>query len=357
MRKYHRPARQRFAMVASIGLAALFAAACSTGSSGGSSTAATAGGTGSSGHHWTIVAAQADVADPYFLTMECGAKHQATLSDVNLKWMGSTSTDVPTEISTLQAAALTKPDAIFETPFDPTAFLAPVRQVMQQGIPYLMVDGALGKPVAWKYLVTANSNLTHIVGDPIASAMGHKGTIGILSSTPDNTIENIRFQGWVKLFGTADPNIKVLSPQYTNTSEATAATDTSAMIQANPGLTAIFATNGPELDGAVSAVKAAGKAGKIKLFGYSPVLAQDISNIKQGIVYGVWAQSPYYEGVDAIKMLTAYLDAHGAHSGPVPADTKPYEYNTPLKFITKANVNAASTKPFYGLTSADGPTC
>jgi ribose transport system substrate-binding protein len=357
MRKYHGTARQRFAMVASIVLAGLFAAACSAGSSGGSGTGSSGGGTGSSGHRWNITAAQADVADPYFVTMECGAKHQAKLSNVNLKWIGATSTDVPTEISTLQAAALTKPDAIFETPFDPTAFLSPVRQVMQQGIPYLMVDGALGKPVAWKYVVTGNSNLAHVVGDPIASAMGHKGTIGILSSTPDNTIEKIRYEGWVKLFATADPNIKVLSPEFTNTSEATAASTTSAMIQANPDLTAIFATNGPELDGAVSAVKAAGKAGKVKLFGYSPVLTQDIINIRQGIVTGVWAQSPYFEGVEAIKLLTAYLNAHGAHKGPVPADSKPYEINTPLAFITKSNVDAPSTKPFYGLTSADGPTC
>jgi ribose transport system substrate-binding protein len=350
-------AGRRLTLAACLGAAGILAASCSSGhSTAGSSTNST-GVAGHSGHRWNITAVMANITDPYFITMECGAKHQAKLSNVNLTWTGATTADVPTEVRNLQTAVLSNPDAIFQTPFDPTAFVSPVRQVMQQGIPYLMVDGALDQPVAWKYVVTQHTNLEHLVGDPIAKAMGGKGTIGILADAPNNEIDRIRYAGWVAGFKTAYPNIKVLSPQYVSSDTAKAATATAAMIQGNPDLTAIFASNGPELDGAVSAVEAAGKVGKIQLFGYAAAVTQDLNNVRRGIVTGIWAQSPYQEGVMAIKLLTSYLNAHGAHHGPVQADSQPYEINTPLAFIDKSNVDAPQTKPFYGLTSADGPTC
>jgi len=315
----------------------------------------TAAAVSSSHKHWTVAGVMANVTDPYFITMNCGAKHAANQHGITLKWSGAANPDIPTEIQNLRLAVLKKPDGVFQTPFDPNAFVAPVKDVMKQGIPYVMVDGALAKDVAYKYIVTVHTGLDKIVGEPIAKAMGRKGKIGIIAYGTSNLIDVVRYKPWVNAWKTKYPNIDVLPIQYTASDTAKSAAAASALITAHPDLTAIFATNGPELDGVASAVKAAGKVGKIKVYGYAAGVAQDLARVRQGLYSGIFVQAPYLEGVKAIEVLSQFLNNRKT-SGPVHS-SKPYEINTPLKFITKSNINSPSTKPFYGLTSANGPTC
>lgn len=335
--------------------------ACSSTTEEGSSSAgkATTDGSSSAGNaRWRIAGVQANQQDPYFITMHCGARHAAKQYNVDLKWTGSTNSEIINQIRDLEAAALQKPDGIFQTPFDPTAMEAPVRKVMQQGIPYVISDGSLTNPVAYKWITTTHTGLDKTIGGPIAEAIGGSGKIGILAYAPNETIDVERYS-WKDSasFKAAYPEIRLLPVQYTKADLTKSSTATQALIQANPDIKAIFATNGPELQGAVAAVKALRKVGKIKLFGYSAPVAQDLNNVRQGVVAGIFAFSPYATGEIAVKLLKEYLDSRGGANGPVTPNAQPYEVNVPFKLITASNIDDPATKPFYGLTDASGPTC
>lgn len=323
---------------------------------GDGNSASTADGVDSD-ERFKVVAVMANVTDPYFITMECGAKHAAREHNIDLEWTGATNADIQTQLENTDAALLQQPDAIIQTPFDPNAFVEPVRRMMDDGVTYLMVDGALAEKVAWKYIVTEHEGLDEIVGGPIAEAMEDSGKIGIIAHGPDNTIDRIRWETWATTFPETHPEIAVLEPQWTESDTARAATAASALINGNPDLKAIFATNGPELAGVASAVSAAGKEGEILVFGYAAGVPQDLELIRSGVVTGIWVQAPYVEGVRAIELLAEWLPTRVGEEGPVPGGTEPYEHNTPLFYINGDNIDDEETKPYYGLTSADGPTC
>ncbi len=64
-----------------------------------------------------------------------------------------------------------------------------------------------------------------------------------------------------------------------------------AEIGAHSDMKAIYATSGQEVVGAAAAVKAVGKAGKIGVYGYDAE-PNEVAPLKQGIVFGLIAQSP-----------------------------------------------------------------
>ncbi len=139
------------------------------------------------------------------------------------------------------------------------------------------------------------------------------------------------------------PNITILPVQYDNLDPTTAASNTSALIAAHPDLKAIYAVSGPEGTGAATAVAQAGKTGQIKIYTYdaTPEIVQDL---QKGTIRAALAQSPYEMGADAVKTILAHARDHKS-SQPVTAEPN-MSKTMPLKILTKANVNAASSKPF-----------
>jgi hypothetical protein len=87
----------------------------------------------------------------------------------------------------------------------------------------------------------------------------------------------------------------------------------------------------------------AGKTGQIKIYTYdaTPEIVQDLQT---GTIRAALAQSPYQMGVDAVKAIIAYARDHKSNQ-PVSPDSSA-SVTMPLKILTKANVNSASSKPF-----------
>lgn len=284
----------------------------------------------------------ADAVDPYFITIECGGTAEAKKLGVNLKWGGTASTAVGDETSVLNTMLATKPNGIILAPFSNTAFVAPVQRMMRQGIPIADVDGPLVKNVAYQSFYTINVVAGKALAKPLGRALHGKGTVGILTYGAGDIVQDDRWKGLKQELHALYPKIKVLTPQYVGVDTNKAASTTSAMILANPHLSAIFTTEGPAGTGAASALLAAHKKGKIKLYSFDaePV---EVQGLKNGTYQGLVAQSPYKEGVLAVKSLVKYL-RHGK-SGPVHPAT-PYHIATPVKVLTKANVNKKSSKPF-----------
>ncbi len=312
--------------------------------------AASTSSAGSRATQLKIAGVVAQTPDPYFVSMKCGAEAAAKkFGNVSLSWQGPVAPSVSQQITALGAVAATKPDGVILTPFSPTAFLRPVTQLMQQGIPVALTDSFLSKNAAYSATNTDVAASGPVLATAMAKLMGGKGKLAIIAFGAGDPFETPRYSNMVKILKVKDPNITVLPVQYAAADTNKAAQVASGLLTANPDLKAIYATDGPMGQGAAAAIRTAHKRGIVKLvsFDAEPALVQDL---KSGAIDGLYSQAPYIEGYNAMTSLVKYLRGAGASKKPVKPGT-PYYTASPLRFITKANLNSPASKKFLYLAS------
>ncbi|MDA8290123.1 MAG: substrate-binding domain-containing protein [Actinomycetota bacterium] len=275
----------------------------------------------------------ADAADPFYLQMKCGAEQSAKANHVALTWQGSTSVDVAPEIATLNAVRLRKPQGIILAPFDPNAFIAPVKSLMASGTPVVTVDGSLAKKVELENVRTDNAKAGALAADALGAQIHGTGTVGVISFSPSVPVEVARVTGFVAEMKKVYPNVKILAAQYGGADAGKAATITSGLIQANPNLAGLYVTDANDAEGAASAVRGAGDLGKVKVVGYDAT-PQEVQDLKAGLFSALVAQKPYQEGYRAVEVMANYL-RHKLTRAQIP-----YYFPTGAAIVTKANVNS-----------------
>ena len=90
-------------------------------------------------------------------------------------------------------------------------------------------------------------------------------------------------------------------------------------------------------NGVTSAVKSAGKSGKVKLVEFDAEPLQ-VQALKAGTIDALVAQDPYGIGTKAVALAYQYLTGDKS--------TIKKHYGTGAAIITKANVSSASIKKF-----------
>ena len=280
-----------------------------------------------------VAAVVADAADPFYLTMRCGAFSAAAKYNVKLTWQGSTSVDYGPEVSILHAVELKKPQGIILAPFSATAFIAPVKSLMAQGTPVVTVDGSLNAKVELENVHTDNYAAGESAADMLGAALHGKGTVGVITFEPGIPVEAARVNGFVAEMHRRFPHVKVLSTQYGGADAGKSATITSGLLARNPDLAGIYATDTNDAEGAASAVRAAGDLSKVKVVAYDAA-PQEVQALKTGLFSAVIAQEPYQEGYRAVEIMAKYL-RHQISRAQIP-----YYYPTGSVVVTKANVNS-----------------
>ncbi|WP_111721533.1 substrate-binding domain-containing protein [Homoserinimonas sp. OAct 916] len=281
--------------------------------------------------------------DPYFVSMKCGAQDAAVDLDVSLLWDGATSGDTAPQAAILSAMELQDPDAYVFTPFSQDAFIADVKRLMGEGSPVILADATMAEDVFYKGFQSDNDSAGQQVADFLVSATEGEGSVAIVAFGPGNPIDEARYEGLIEKVATGAPDVKVLDPQYAKGSSSDAAKVVSGLIQANPDLKVVYATNGPQATGAVSAIRAAGLTGSIKVVAYAGE-AEQIQALRAGDVDALLAQSPYLIGYESVQAAVEYVREHPGKEAVLPTDP-PYGF-TPTLLITLDNVDSDEAKPF-----------
>ena len=243
------------------------------------------------------------IGDPFYTSMECGARAAAKEFNVNLSWAGPTDWDVAKQQPFIDAATQMKPDGIVLAPTDPKALITVVKQWREGGTPVVTVDAALDEPVEIQ-----NLQSNHVAGgEAAATAMvdvaGEEGTYLILGLRPGVSDIDARVKGFVDHFTKKHPKAKLLPVAYPETNSTKASEQVSAAIQANPDLKGVYATHFAAATGAASAILEAGKQGEIKLvsFDASP---QQVRDLRDGVYDALIVQKPYQMGFDSVKLVS-----------------------------------------------------
>jgi simple sugar transport system substrate-binding protein len=95
--------------------------------------------------HWRFVVVNHALTNPFFVPAKNGSHDAASLLGVDVKWTGSTSSDVGQMVKAMRHAIATKADGIAISIIDPTAFNGATRLALSHGIPVISYNADGGK--------------------------------------------------------------------------------------------------------------------------------------------------------------------------------------------------------------------
>lgn len=235
-----------------------------------------------------------------------------------------TSLNPTSMISSIQQAIANKKGAIVTFPADGPLFAPVAQQAKDAHIPFVTVqgsaDGAETTQVGVDWEQWGRLNAQEI------SKLGGKQIVGTISvnSTPPSSYWVKAMTDEAKKLG----NVSIVVNEYDNGDATKDAGIVSAMLRAHPDLTVITTPEGSTIPSAVTAIREAGKAGKLSFFPYGFA-----NGGKEGIADGtVWKAATFNLcGTGQLVVQTLAKIGKG--------ESVPKVIGIPIKFVTKDNLD------------------
>ncbi len=305
-----------------------------------------AGGQKEGANKTFTIAFMPGIADPFYFTMERGIRAKAKELGVNLV-VGDYPTTWGPEAQLPNLDALMAKggiDMLLIAPTSTTALVAPLKKIYDKGIPVITVDTYLGDgdyskasdynfPLA--YIGTDNKLGGKQVAEHLAKLIGEKGKVYVVNTNPDTSSVVDRGNGFKE--GIAEfPNIQLVGMDWCLDNQQKAMELTTAALQKDPDIAAIFGVNVFSAQGSAQAVKNAGLAGAVKIASWDATQTL-IDALKAGDIDLILAQKPAEIGSLAVDAGYKYLTAK----------TAPAKKIIPgFEFFTKDNVTSPDMQQF-----------
>ncbi|MEN4750195.1 sugar ABC transporter substrate-binding protein [Pseudomonas sp. Ps21-P2] len=228
----------------------------------------------------TVALVMKSLANEFFLTMEDGAKvyQKEHSADFDLISNGiKNESDTAAQIDIVNQMIVKKVDALVIAPADSKALASVLKKAMDAGIKVVNIDNQLdadvlkSKGMEVPFVGPNNRKGAKLVGDYLARQLTAGDEVGIIEGVPTTTNAQQRTAGFKDAMDAAQ--MKIVSTQSGNWEIDKGNAVASAMLNEYPNLKALLAGNDSMALGAVSAVRAAGKAGKVQVVGYDNINA------------------------------------------------------------------------------------
>lgn len=205
---------------------------------------------------------------------------------VNAKYVGPAEVDINGEVAAFEQAIAEKPAGIGVFAWDPV--LTPlINKAWDAGVPVVTILGDLPASKRIAYVGSPQHDLGFVGGQHLAKVLGGKGKVVVLS-LPATQMFDDRAAGFADAFK-AFPDIQIVQTVDTKADIVTSVNAAKSMLLRYPDLAAFACTDSTGGIGAATAVKEAGKAGKVK------VVSMDrnsdvLQAIQNGTITGTVAQ-------------------------------------------------------------------
>jgi ribose transport system substrate-binding protein len=276
-------------------------------------------------------------ADGFYVTMHKGAEAAAKALGVDLLYQGAAEWNVSLQVPILDAIIGKKPAAILIAPNDKTQLIKPLKKAYDAGIAVVCVDTFIGNGVFQTGAGEADFPISYVASDNVlggrmaaralAKALGEKGKVYVSNTVPNVSTTDQREEGF-KAEMKNYPGIQVLETQFNDDDANKAAAQVQAVIGRVPDLAGVFGANLFSASGTANGVKAAGKAGKIKLAGFDAP-ESIVAQLKDGTFELTIAQHPAEIGY--FGFMVAYAHATG--------NPAPTAIGTGFTVMTAANID------------------
>lgn len=289
---------QTVAVAAAAALSAVALAGCS-----GTDDAASSASSGSSGSstEMSVAVIAKGYASPFWATVKSGSEAAGKDLGVEVSFNGpDTETDTPRQNDLLNQTLVTHPSALVFAALDSTAQASVLQQYKDAGIPVVAFDsGVPGSDIPVTTVATNNKEAAATAAQHLSELIGGKGKVAIICNSQTSVSGQDRENGFRDWLAENAPGVQVVDVQYNNSDQAIAQQQASAILQANPDLAGIFATDDDGAVAAATAVKTADRTDSVKVVGFDSGKPQ-MDLITEGVISGSVTQNPYQMGYDAV---------------------------------------------------------
>ncbi|WP_420233237.1 sugar ABC transporter substrate-binding protein [Pseudomonas sp. ABY48] len=275
------------------------------------------------------------LANEFFLTMEDGAKayQKEHSADFDLISNGiKDETDTANQIRIVEQMIVSKVDALIIAPADSKAMVPVIKKAVDAGITVINIDNQLdpavvkSKNINVPFVGPDNRKGARLVGEYLAKQLKAGDEVGIIEGVSTTTNAQARTAGFKDAMEAAQ--VKVVSLQSGDWEINKGNQVAASMLSEYPNIKALLAGNDSMALGAVSAVRAAGKAGKVQVVGYDNINAIK-PMLKDGRILATADQFAAKQAVFGIETALKMLKGEKVDSGTNGV------IETPVELVTK----------------------
>ena len=237
-------------------------------------------------------------------------------------------TQIAEQIQLVENTMAQKPNGLLLAALDANALAPLVETANSRNIKVVTFDSGVDSPIPASFVATNNRKAGAEAADALAEQVGGKGKVGIIAHVAGTTSAIERSEGFAERMKEKYPEIKVLPVQYSDGDPQKAMDKTIDMVQANPDLAGIYATNEGSTLGVANAIDSQSLKGKVKVIGFDSTEAI-VSFLKNGVIQGFMVQDAWQIGYQGIKALDAVLSGK----------TVPKQIDIPVKYVNAKNIN------------------
>ena len=250
-----------------------------------------------SGETTKIVMALSTLNNPFFVDLRDGALAAAKSAGVQLDIVDAQN-DSATQANQLATAITSNASAVIVNPVDSAAAGTSVTALNKANIPVIAVDRTVNDAKVVSLVASDNVAGGAQAAVALATSMGETGSVIMLQGVSGTSASRDRGEGFregLKAF----PNIQIVAAQTANFDRAEALDVTTNLMQANAGVTGIFAENDEMALGAIQAL--GDRAGVDVMVAGFDGTSDGFDAINAGTLYSTVAQQPAKLGQLAVE--------------------------------------------------------
>jgi ribose transport system substrate-binding protein len=262
----------------------------------------------------------------YWNTVRVGAEQAGKATGADVVFLGpSAESDVIGEVNMVEDQISSGAAALVVAASDKSAFIPSFNKAKGKNIPVVLIDTAVPWGDAVSLVGTDNVAAGGEAGKYLAGKLKSGDKVAVLRGIMSSPTHDDRANGGVKEFKAAGLDVVAVLPADSLRNKGYSVTED--LLQSNPDLKGIYATNDEMALGAQQALQAAGK--KIPVVGFDATLDATMSILGGGMSASI-AQNPILEGYVGVEMAMAALKKQAVKK----------RYDTGVQVVTADNAKA-----------------
>ena len=268
---------------------------------------------------------------PFFVEMENGVREAAKEAQVRLV-VTNAEDSAAKQLSQVEDLITRKPDLLLLAPVDSDVLVSAVEAAHKANIPVITIDRTVNSDKVLTFIGVDDVAGGRAAGEYVVERLNGKGNVIMLEGVMGSSAQRDRAQGFEEIISQYE-GIKLLAKQTANFNRVEGMNVTENLLQAHPDVDAIFAQNDEMALGALRAIEAAQKQGKIIVVGFdADPEAKDA--VRLGEMDATVEGSPYKLGIMGIEAALKYLNG----------ETLPEQILLPLELVTQESLTKQGTR-------------
>ncbi len=267
----------------------------------------------------------------FWLAVKAGTVSAGEKLGVEIEWNGpAAETDFARQVQIVDSAIARHVDGIVLAASDRKALIQVVDRAMKAGIPTTIFDSGLDSENYTNFVATDNLEAGRMAGREMGRLLNGKGKVAMIQNVPGSISTQDRETGFEEAIAKEFPGIQMVQKLYGMSERAKSMAAAENILTAHPDLDGLYGSTEPSASGAILALNARGRNGKVKLIGFDVNDAM-VEAMRAGTLHAMVLQDPFQMGFEAVKSVVDKINGQ----------TPPKRMDLPAVVITKANIDSA----------------